>query len=77
MVQHGFKWKLMVLNQNDIYNDPNLAIYHGQDFLKYRIHRMNVGPFGFSPHTETQDPIILPFKLLQTQKIRPRKSFSI
>ena len=52
MEAHGF-------DPNDIYNDPDLAVYHGQDFLKYRFHGMNVGPFGFSPHTETSHPIIL------------------
>ncbi|CAF1544652.1 unnamed protein product [Adineta ricciae] len=52
MEAHGF-------DPNDIYNDPDLAVYHGQDFLKYRFHGMNVGPFGFSPHTETTRPIIL------------------
>ena len=68
MEAHGFE-------PNALYSDPNLALYHGQDFVKYRIHGMNVGPFGFSPHTETQNPIILPFKRLETQKVRPRKVF--
>jgi hypothetical protein len=55
MEAHGF-------DAIDIFNDPNLFVYHGQDFLKYRIHNMNVGPFGFSPHTEESDPIIVPYK---------------
>ncbi|UJR14011.1 hypothetical protein I4U23_001010 [Adineta vaga] len=66
MEAHGF-------DPNDIYNDPDLAVYHGQDFLKYRLHGMNVGPFGFSPHTETMSPIIRqykPMKLVQNRKHR-------
>jgi len=60
MEAHGF-------DAEDIFNDPNLAIYHGQDFLKYRINKMNVGPFGFSPHTEMSDPIILPYQPLKSK----------
>ncbi len=66
MEAHGF-------DPSDIYNDPNLAVYHGQDFIKYRFHRMNVGPFGFSPHTETMDAIILPYKPLEAKITRKLK----
>jgi hypothetical protein len=66
MEAHGF-------DANDIYNDPNLVVYHGQDFLKYRIHRMNVGPFGFSPHTEMADPIILRYQPIQIKTEQKRK----
>ena len=55
MEAHGF-------DPNDILNNPNLALYHGQDFLKYRYHNLNVGPFGFSPHTETSHPIKLAYR---------------
>jgi hypothetical protein len=65
MEAHGF-------DADDIYDNPNLAIYHGQDFIKYRFHRMNVGPFGFSPHTETMDPIVLPYRLLNRTRSFPR-----
>ena len=70
MEAHGF-------NPHDLYEDPDLAVYHGQDFLKYRIHRMNVGPFGFSPHTEMMDPIIRPYQPMQQRaitkpKLKPR-----
>jgi hypothetical protein len=57
MEAHGFDPK-------DIIDDPNLALYHGQDFLKYRFHGMNVGPCGLSPHTETMHPIKLPYRPL-------------
>jgi hypothetical protein len=60
MEAHGFE-------PNNIYNDPDIAVYHGQDFLKYRVHRMNVGPFGFSPHTEMFDPIILPYQPIRAK----------
>lgn len=60
MEAHGFQMR-------DVYQDPDLAVYHGQDFLKYRVHKMNVGPFGFSPHTETSDPIIRPYRPKQTR----------
>jgi hypothetical protein len=68
MEAHGFE-------PEDLYNDPNLAVFHGQDFLKYRIHHMNVGPFGFSPHTEMMNPIILPYKpiKLKTKQNGKRK----
>lgn len=61
MEAHGFQ-------KRDVYQDPDLVVYHGQDFLKYRIHNLNVGPFGFSPHTETSNPIIRPYRPIQTQK---------
>ena len=61
MEAHGFDAK-------DFYNDPNLVLYHGQDFLKYRIHGMNVGPFGFSPHTEMSDPIIRPYQSINSKR---------
>jgi hypothetical protein len=64
MEAHGF-------DPNDIYNDPDLAVYHGQDFLKYRVHGMNVGPFGFSPHTEMFNPIILPY---QPEKLKAKQT---
>jgi hypothetical protein len=67
MEAHGFE-------PNHFYNDPDLVVYHGQDFIKYRVHGMNVGPFGFSPHTETEDPIVLPYKPLQTRQIGFRKT---
>lgn len=57
---------------NRIIDDPNLVINHGHDFLKYRYHQMNVGPCGFSPHTE-KNPIKLSYKPLTrklTVKIR-------
>ncbi|CAF1533020.1 unnamed protein product [Adineta steineri] len=63
MEAHGF-------DPNDLYNDPDLAVYHGQDFLKYRFHHMNVGPFGFSPHTETTDPIILRYRPMKPKTRR-------
>lgn len=69
MEAHGF-------DAQDILNDPNLALYHGQDFLKYRINKMNVGPFGFSPHTEMSNPIILPYqplKIKTKQRLKPKQ----
>ena len=60
MEAHGFEAR-------NLYEDPDLAVYHGQDFLKYRVHRMNVGPFGFSPHTETLDPIVLPYRPMRVK----------
>ena len=63
MEAHGF-------DPSDIYNDPDLVVYHGQDFIKYRVHRMNVGPFGFSPHTETSKPIILSFNPVRAKTRR-------
>jgi hypothetical protein len=63
MEAHGF-------DPNDIFDDPNLVLYHGQDFLKYRYHGMNVGPFGFSPHTETKHPIRLQYNPLTTQSTK-------
>ncbi|CAM4887464.1 unnamed protein product [Rotaria socialis] len=63
MEAHGFA-------PTEIYDDPNLAIYHGQDFLKYQFHGMNVGPFGFSPHTELTGPLILPYRSLKAARSR-------
>ncbi len=60
MEAHGF-------DPNDILDDPRLVLHHGQDFLKYRYHRMNVGPFGFSPHTEAMHPIRLPYNPITTK----------
>lgn len=66
MEAHGF-------DLNDISNNPRLVIYHGQDFLKYKFHGMNVGPFGFSIHTETNDPIIRPYRRIATKKRQTQK----
>lgn len=63
MEAHGFE-------PEEILSNPDLFMLHGQDFLKYRFHGMNVGPFGFSPHTETSDPIILPYRPLNPKKHR-------
>jgi hypothetical protein len=60
MEAHGFE-------PNQLYDDPDLAVYHGQDFLKYRVHQMNVGPFGLSPHTEMFSPIILPYQPMKAK----------
>ena len=60
MEAHGFE-------PADILDNPNLALYHGQDFLKYRYHNMNVGPFGFSPYTESNHPIKLPYRSSSAQ----------
>ncbi|CAF1102395.1 unnamed protein product [Rotaria sp. Silwood1] len=68
MEAHGF-------DPNDIFDDPDLIINHGQDFLKYRVHQMNVGPFGFSPHTEMKNPIIRPYEPLHTKRKRKHKRF--
>ena len=70
MEAHGF-------DAADIYNDPDLFVYHGQDFLKYRIHQMNVGPFGFSPHTEMFDPLILPYRPNKLNTKSKRSRFGI
>ncbi|CAF1516371.1 unnamed protein product [Didymodactylos carnosus] len=65
---HGCSWFQMeahAFNPQAIIQDPRnglgIVLEHGEDFLKYRITGENVGPFGFSPHTETNNPIILPF----------------
>ena len=55
---------------NEMYDDPNLTIYHGQNFLKYRYHGMNVGAFGLSPHTELKDPLIIPYRSLKASRSR-------
>lgn len=57
-----FQMEAHAFDPSDFYSDPDLIVYHGQDFLKYRVHGMNVGPFGFSPHTETMNPVVLPYK---------------
>ncbi len=35
---------------------------HSIDYLNYVIHGVNIGPFGESPHTEHNDPIIITLK---------------
>ena len=73
---HGSTWFQMeahAFNPSEIFDDPDLAVYHGQDFLKYRVHRMNVGPFGLSPHTENIDPIIVPFRSLKQEHSSRRR----
>ncbi|CAF3018341.1 unnamed protein product [Rotaria sp. Silwood2] len=75
---HGSTWFQMEahgFDPNEIYNNPDLVIYHGQDFLKYRFHQMNVGPFGFSPHTEMNDPIIRPYQPLNTKRKQKYQRF--
>jgi hypothetical protein len=68
MEAHGF-------DASDIYHDPDLAVYHGQDFLKYRVHQMNVGPFGFSPHTEIFAPIVVPYQLKKPEPKPKRERY--
>lgn len=69
MEAHGF-------DPNDIVDDPDNVVYHGQDFLKYRFNRMNVGPFGFSPHTETGHPVILPYRPRRKRHTQQQKPLS-
>ncbi|CAF1396066.1 unnamed protein product [Rotaria sordida] len=73
---HGSTWFQMEahgFDPNEIYDDPDLVIYHGKDFLKYHLHQMNVGPFGFSPHTEMKNPIIRPYQPLNIKRKRKQK----
>ena len=63
-----FQMEAHAFNPQQILDDPDLVVYHGQDFLKYRVHRMNVGPFGLSPHTETKKPLVLSYRSVQSQR---------
>ena len=38
------------------------TIDHIYDYITYKIIQQNIGPFGYSEHTETNDPIILKLK---------------
>lgn len=44
--------------------DPFNYLEHRLDYVKYKVTGENVGPFGFSPHAELHDPLVVPWKPL-------------
>ena len=65
--ENGSTWFQMephALDIADLVNKPSNLLAHAEDYVKYRLLKLNIGPFGFSPHTETSAPLWVLFRPL-------------